>query len=210
MSTTTLEKSESLSIITTALESAHEMIQNEVGAPRATILVTRALKGAHAHFTPYTPWASGAERFNEIAFNAESFALGAEHVLGSLLHEVAHSMNHAKGVKDCSSNQYHNAHFASMAQSLGLKTSEIKGKGHAKTTLSDEGVLRWAIALAVIEQALNLTALKGGNNKPKGRNTNLLKAECGCGQSIRASRGVINSGVRCELCESTFEVEVQA
>ena len=205
MSTATIEKTESLSIITTALESAHEMIQNEVGAPRATILVTRALKGAHAHFTPYTPWASGDERFNEIAFNAESFALGAEHVLGSLLHEVAHSMNHAKGVKDCSSNQYHNAHFASMAQSLGLKTSEIKGKGHAKTALSDFGVLRWAIPLAVIEQALNLTALDlAGSRKPKGRNTNLIKAQCPCENTIRASKGVLEGGVRCDQCDCNF------
>lgn len=210
MKAATIEKVESLSLITTALEQAHEIIKNETGAPRATILVTRALKGAHAHFTHFTPWESEGVKFNEIALNAESFSLGAEHVLDSLLHEVAHSINYSKGVKDCSSNQYHNAHFARVAQSLGLETSEIKGKGHASTKLSSEAILRWSIPLAIIEQALKLTALKGDNNKPKGRNTNLLKAECGCGQSIRASRGVINSGVRCELCESTFEMEVQA
>ena len=204
MTTSTLDKSESLSIITTALESAHEIIKSETGAPRATILVTRALKGAHAHFTHFTPWESEGVKFNEIALNAESFSLGAEHVLDSLLHEVAHSINHAKGVKDCSSNQYHNAHFARVAQSLGLETSEIKGKGHAKTTLSPEAVLRWSIPLAIIEQALKITALKGGNNKPKGRNTNLIKGVCACGQSVRASMGVLNSGISCDSCASRF------
>ena len=204
MSTTTIEKSESLSIITTALESAHELIKEATGAPRATILVTRALKGAHAHFTHFTPWESEGVKFNEIALNAESFSLGAEHVLDSLLHEVAHSINFSNGVKDCSSNQYHNAHFARVAQSLGLKTEEIKGKGHAKTTLSDEAVLRWAIPLAIIEQALKLTALKGDNNKPKGRNTNLIKAQCPCENTIRASKGVLEGGVRCDMCGFTF------
>ena len=204
MITATLEKSESLSIITTALESAHEIIKEETGAPRATILVTRALKGAHAHFTHFTPWESDGVKFNEIALNAESFSLGAEHVLDSLLHEVAHSINFSKGVKDCSSNQYHNAHFARVAHSLGLVTSEIKGKGHAKTTLSTDAVLRWAIPLAIIEQALKITALKGDNNKPKGRNTNLIKAQCPCENTIRASKGVLDAGVSCDACGMQF------
>jgi hypothetical protein len=204
MSTATLEKSESLSIITTALEQAHEIIKNETGAPRATILVTRALKGAHAHFTHFTPWESEGVKFNEIALNAESFSLGAEHVLDSLLHEVAHSINFSNGVKDCSSNQYHNAHFARVAQSLGLKTEEIKGQGHAKTTLSDEAILRWSIPLAIIEQALKITALKGDNNKPKGRNTNLIKAQCPCENTIRASKGVLEGGIRCDQCDCNF------
>jgi hypothetical protein len=200
----TIEKSESLSIITTALEQAHEIIKEETGAPRATILVTRALKGAHAHFTHFTPWESEGVKFNEIALNAESFSLGAHHVLDSLLHEVAHSINYSKGIKDCSSNQYHNAHFARVAQSLGLETSEIKGKGHAATKLSDEAVLRWSIPLAIIEQALKITALKGGADKPKGRNTNLLKAVCSCGQSVRASKSVLDSGVCCYTCGMQF------
>lgn len=204
MNTSTLDKSESLSIITTALESAHEIIKNETGAPRATILVTRALKGAHAHFTHFTPWESEGVKFNEIALNAESFSLGAEHVLGSLLHEVAHSMNFAKGVNDCSSNQYHNAHFARMANSLGLNTLEIKGKGQARTELSQAGFLRWAIPLAIIEQALKITALESGSNKPKGRNTNLIKAQCPCENTIRASKGVINGGVSCDICGMQF------
>jgi hypothetical protein len=38
-------KAEALSTITKALESAHEIIKAETGAPRATLLVTRDLKG---------------------------------------------------------------------------------------------------------------------------------------------------------------------
>ena len=203
-------KAEALSTITKALESAHDLIKNETGAPRATILVTRALKGAKGHFTPYTPWQNGGESFNEIAFNLEHFATG-EQLLSTLLHEVAHSLNHMNGISDCSSNQYHNAKFKSQAEALGLKTIEIKGKGYASTELTEFGAKRWAKALKILNNALELTAMSAeGSAKPKGRNTNLLKAQCGCGQTIRASRGVINNGITCNQCETTFETEVEA
>lgn len=197
-------KAEALSTLTKALEQAHEIIKEETGAPRATILVTRALKGRKGHFTPYTPWQSGAESFNEIAFNLEHFTTGEE-ILSTLLHEVAHSMNHANGVKDCSANQYHNAKFKSQAEALGLETHEIKGKGHASTTLTAFGAKRWSKALAILTKALELTATgEGTSAKPKGRNTNLLKAMCPCEQVIRASRGVIDAGVSCDMCGMRF------
>lgn len=197
-------KAEALSIITKALEQAHDIIKAETGAPVATIMITRALKGARAHFTPYTPWQSGEAKFNEIAFNAEIFAEGAASVLGSLLHEVAHSMNHAEGVEDCSANQYHNRHFSKRAEALGLKTEKVQGKGYARTTLTELGAKRWAKALRIIDNALIITALGVGQAKPKGRNTNLLKAVCRCEQVIRASRGVIDNGVICNTCGTRF------
>lgn len=135
-------KAEALSTLTKALEIAHDLIKEETGAPRATILVTRALKGRKGHFTPYTPWKNGEESFNEIAFNLEHFST-PEQLLSTLLHEVAHSLNHKNGIEDCSSNQYHNKHFKKQAEELGLKTLEIKGKGHASTELTEFGAKRW-------------------------------------------------------------------
>lgn len=196
-------KAEALSTLTKALETAHELIKEETGAPRATILVTRALKGRKGHFTPFTPWQAGEESFHEIAFNLEHFTTGAE-LLSTLLHEVAHSLNHANGIQDCSANQYHNAKFKAQAEALGLKTIEIKGKGHASTELTEFGAKRWAKALNILTKALELTATGEGTAKPKGRNTNLLKAQCPCEQVIRASRGVIEAGVRCDSCEGQF------
>jgi len=198
-------KTEALSTITKALEQAHELIKTETGAPRATILVTRDMKGKLAHFTHYQPWEVNGEGFNEIAFTAEMFAKGGEFVLGVLLHEVAHSLNYAEGIKDCSANQYHNAKFKSRAESLGLKTVEIKGKGHAWTEITEFGVKRWAKALKVIQSALEITAISQDKAKPKSRNTNLLKAVCDCENVIRLSRGVLESGVTCNTCEEIFK-----
>lgn len=202
-------KTEALSTLTKALEQAHELIKAETGAPRVTILVTRALKGRKGHFTTYTPWQSGAESFNEIAFNLEHFTTGEE-ILSTLLHEVGHSLNHANGISDCSANGYHNGKFKAQAEALGLKTIEIKGKGYAATELTEFGAKRWSKALAILTKALELTATgEGANAKPKGRNTNLLKAVCQCDEpkTIRASRGVIDSGIRCDECQMRFSSE---
>jgi hypothetical protein len=203
-------KAEALSTITKALEQAHELIKAETGAPRATLLVTRDLKGRRGHFTPYTPWRTNEEAFSEIAFNLEHFT-SPEDLLSTLLHEVAHSLNHMNGIEDCSSNQYHNAKFKTQAEALGLKTEKSK-KGYAQTTLTEFGAKRWAKALKILAGAFDLTALATeGNSKPKGRNTNLLKAVCLCDEplTIRASRGVLDSGIRCDECGAKFQ-EVEA
>ncbi len=196
-------KAEALSTLTRALEQAHDIIKAETGAPRVTLLVTRDLKGRKGHFTPFTPWQNGEESFSEIAFNLEHFATPAE-LLSTLLHEVAHSLNHANGISDCSANQYHNAKFKKQAEELGLKTIEVKGKGHASTELTEFGAKRWDKALKILAGAFDLTAIGGAQAKKKGRNTNLIKAQCECEQIIRASASVIKAGVTCNQCETDF------
>jgi hypothetical protein len=196
-------KAEALSTITKALEQAHEIIKTETGAPRATLLVTRDLKGRKGHFTPFTPWRTDAEAFSEIAFNLEHFTT-PEELLSTLLHEVAHSMNHMNGIEDCSSNQYHNGKFKTQAEALGLKTEKTK-KGYSATTLTELGAKRWKKALAILAGAFDLVAIGNeGSAKPKGRNTNLIKATCECGNTIRLSRGVLEIGVTCNGCEGIF------
>jgi lambda repressor-like predicted transcriptional regulator len=196
-------KAEALSTLTKALEQAHEIIKAETGAPRATLLVTRDLKGRRGHFTPYTPWRTEDEVFNEIAFNLETFT-SAEDLFSTLLHEVAHSLNHANGIEDCSSNQYHNAKFKTQAEALGLKTEKTK-KGYSSTSLTDFGAKRWAKALKIVATAYDLTALGGESAKPKGRNTNLIKAQCDCENTIRLSRTVLEIGVTCNQCEEIYK-----
>ena len=200
-------KAENLSTLAIALEKAHALIKEETGAPRATILVTRDLKGRKGHFTHYTPWTTtGGEEFHEIAFNLEHFTTPQE-LLSTLLHEVAHSINFTNGIKDTSANSYHNAKFKTQAEALGLKTEEIlKGKGHHATTLTELGAKRWKKALLILEKALELTATSSeGSSKPKGRNTNLIKATCECENVIRLSRGVLEIGVTCNACETIFK-----
>lgn len=198
-------KVENLSTLTVALEKAHQIIKEETGAPSVTILVTRNLKGRKGHFTPFTPWSSNeGQSFNEIAFNLEHFSTGEE-LLSTLLHEVAHSLNFKNDIKDVSANQYHNAKFKSQAEELGLKTDKDRKGSVITTGLTELGLKRWKKALTILTDALALTATGEGAEKPKGRNTNLIKAECGdCGNVIRLSRSVLESGVICKACETEF------
>lgn len=200
------EKTESLSIITKALEEAHEIIRKETGAPRAVIVVGRSAK-VHGHFTPYTPWQSEADSFHEIFLSASSFTRGARATLGTLLHETAHSIDNAEGVKGVTGDGYHNAKFKQRAEGLGLTITQAGRIGWSGTEVSDECAERWSHALRLIEEALLLTADSGEQAKPKGRNKNLLVAECDCGNKIRLSAKTLEEcAPRCQNCFHDFTV----
>lgn len=203
MSTATLTKTENLSGIVTALESAHALIQEKTGAPRATILVTRKTGRTMGHFTHAKLWKSGEESFHEIMVSANYFERGARAVLGTLLHEIAHSLDLQNGIQGVTGDGYHNRKFKATAEALGLTITQAKGIGWSVTEVSDECATRWADALALIENALALMADSESAGKTKGRNKNLLKAVCDC-SSIRASATVIEQGVTCNKCGQVF------
>jgi hypothetical protein len=197
---------ENLSTITKALEEAHAIIAEETGAPRATIVTGRSAK-VHGHFTPWTPWASGGESFHEIFITIAKRE--AREILGTLLHETAHSIDNKEGVKGTSGDGYHNQKFKARAESLGLTITQAPRIGFSVTTVTDECATRWAEPLRLIEEALRLTADNdGGTAKPKGRNKNLPVAKCECGESIRLSLKTLEKCKPiCQECETEFKVE---
>lgn len=206
MNATTDTRTESLSVITKALEEAHEMIREATGAPRATILVTRKTGNVAGHFTLWQPWSDGERGFHEIMISAEHLARGARATLGTLLHEVAHSLDMQAGIKGTSGDGYHNRKFALTAEALGLKITQAPRIGWSVTEVPDACAERWADALAVIEEGLRLTAQTEGK-RPKGRNKNLPVAECACGGKIRASLTVLEQcAPKCTSCDTYFEV----
>lgn len=206
MSTTTDARTESLSVITRALEEAHEIIRQKTGAPRATILVTRKTGNVMGHFTNWQPWSDGERGFHEIMISAEHLARGPRAVLGTLLHEVAHSLDMQAGIKGTSGDGYHNRKFALTAEALGLIITQAPRIGWSVTEVPDSCADRWADALAIIEEGLRLTAQTEGK-RPKGRNKNLPVAECGCGGKIRASLTVLEQCTPvCQNCGDAFEI----
>lgn len=199
----TLTKTENLSGIVSALEQAHAMIQEKTGAPRATILVTRKTGRTMGHFTHAKLWKAGDEAFHEIMISANYFERGARAVLGTLLHETAHSLDLQNGIQGVTGDGYHNKKFKETAEALGLTITQAKGIGWSVTEVSDACAERWAEALALIENALALMADSEQAKKTGGRNKNLLKAVCKC-SSIRASATVIENGVTCNKCGEVF------
>ena len=197
------EKKENLSTITQALEQAHAIISKETGAPRAVIVIGRSSK-VHGHFTFSKVWNNEGEEFHEIFLAASSFDRGARATLGTLIHEVAHSLNHQNGIKDISGDQYHNKDFKRTAEALGLEIGQVKGKGWTDTQVPDSCVTRWQAAYDLIEEALKLTARADTTGK-KARNKNLKSVSCECGQKMRISAKSLEiSAPFCQACETSF------
>lgn len=73
----------------------------------------------------------------EINLSAEYLSRGANGVLETLLHEMAHFFNAVNNIKDCSSGQYHNKHFKRAAEQFGLKVERSGNRGYAYTSLTE-------------------------------------------------------------------------
>ena len=73
----------------------------------------------------------------EINLSAEYLARGANAILETLLHEMAHYHNAINNIKDCSSGQYHNKHFKKAAEMFGLKVVREGNKGYCRTSLTE-------------------------------------------------------------------------
>ena len=205
MNTETLTKTERLSVIVAALESAHAVIQEKTGAPRATINVARKTGRTMGHFTHAKMWKAGEESFHEIMISANYFERGARAVLGTLLHEVAHSIDLQNGIQGTSGDGYHNQKFKATAESLGLTITQAKGIGWSVTEVSDACAERWAEALALIENGLALMADAEQGKKAGGRNKNLKVASCRCGEKIRLSASVLEKcAPMCNACGCKF------
>lgn len=173
-----------------------------------------------------TPLKTVEKGFHEIMVSGENLRRGARAVFGTTAHETAHAFNIVKGIKDVDSNGRHNKKFQATAERVfGLtitKVSESIGWSH--TEVSDECATRWAECIAKLDEAIavvsgtpvggggsfggfgGLFGGLGGGTAPKGRNKNLLKAECPCGGTIRASLKTLAKGVVCGECEEAYTV----
>jgi hypothetical protein len=148
-------------------------------------------------------------------------------VATTLLHEAAHVRNLAAGVLDTDVNGRHSRKFADTAEAHGLKVEQAGWHGWTLTTMTAEGRKSWAAMIKVIEAGLAKAAAaatpvrkitppapaKGGKapkpvTPPKRGDRNLPKATCACGNSIRASWGVLEaSQPTCQACGEPFTVE---
>lgn len=173
-----------------------------------------------------TPLKTVEHGLHEIMVSAENLRRGGRAVFGTVAHETAHALNIVKGVRDVDSNGRHNKKFKATAEgAFGLtitKVSESIGWSH--TEVSEECATRWAECIAKIDEAIAVVGQAhasrsgggfsiggmfgglGGGTAPKGRNKNLLKAECGCGKSIRVSRTNLAYVGACRACGEDFTV----
>jgi hypothetical protein len=182
--------------------------------PNIVVVINRddSKKGTvkYGHITTAPAWATtDGEGFLEIVLTGEGLTRGGRATAGTLLHEMAHAYNIAKGVKDCdASNGRHNKNFKNTAEQVfGLTITEDGSRGWSHTEVSEQCAETWADMIARLDRAISLVScvLKTGE-KEKKRNKNLLVGICSCAepQKIRASAKVLMGGVTCDECEQHF------
>lgn len=166
--------------------------------------------------------AKGIATVHEVVVVAEHLNRSPEDIVETLLHEAAHAMNFQRGIKDCSSNQYHNQRFKAAAEELGLVVQQVPHYGFARTSLPPETAASYteetaALAIALLHRRAIVLAPAtpptpptggddGGNGEDKDNSKGrMIKAVCKCGYIIRASRKVLSATtVSCSGCGGPF------
>jgi hypothetical protein len=136
----------------------------------------------------------------------EGLDRGSVDVFGTLLHEAAHALAHARGLHDTSrQGRYHNRRFAQLGDELGLQVEHHAQLGWSLTSLRASTIIAYDSALADLERALLAHRLRERPSPPRAPNRSGAVAMCACGRRIRIAPGVLALGpVLCGVCVQPF------
>lgn len=114
--------------------------------------------------------------------NLNTYYLKENNPFEVLAHETAHFINYLKGVKDCSSNQYHNKKFKAVAEMLFLKVD--KGKKGYNITSETEEFNKIIEEFKPNKEVFNIFQQIGTKKPSKTRNKLFM---CSCGVKVRCA-----------------------
>lgn len=174
-------------------------------------------------------WIADGNIRGEVLLAGEALHLSPHHVFEVLLHEAAHGLNAARGVKDSSrGGRYHNARFKATAEEVGLAVAMMPPHGWARTNLQPSATARYASEIGRLGEAMRIARRlsadvqvgelgddkhdgqdhrdAGGSGRAKPR-----PATCGCGRRMRMAPSVLAQGpVVCGVCGQDFTIETSA
>lgn len=177
-------------------------------------------------------WLADGEVRGEVLLAGEALHLAPSEVFEVLLHEAAHGLNAARGIKDTSrGGRYHNQRFAATAREVLLTVKALPPYGLARTVLSDNASARYENTIARLSEAMRIVrqlernvgigieegqggvggrldgaGRAGDDNRPRGP----LTATCECGRRLRMAPGVFAAGpVLCGRCGAEFNAPAE-
>lgn len=161
------------------------------------------------HFAAMRWQREEGEQLAEIFVGGEGLRRGPGEVLATLLHEAAHSLAHARGIKDTSrQGRYHNTKFKTLAEELGIEVTKDPRIGWSPTTLPEATRSQYAATIAALGEALRLyraVEVTGAEKKPAPP-----ACVCDCGRRIRVAPSVLAAGpITCGVCDTDFAPEQQ-
>lgn len=224
-----MDENLSVALISALAEIWSTIQKHHPDVPPVVLLPAPAQRGRMnvlGHFAALR-WRSKKEKggnYHEVVVVAEHLNRSAESVTETLLHEAAHAMNFARGIKDCTKSQYHNLRYKVAAEEVGLVVEQVRHYGWALTSMPVETVFRYRKEILALESVLvhrhtvRIAAAtkgdkdgddegdEGRDTKPIGR---LRKATCSCSPSfiIRVSRKTIEeTTILCGSCGEPFRI----
>ena len=188
------------------------IVKRHPDVPAAVIVVASGTDGHKVsearwgHFAALR-WVQGDASLPEVLVAGEGLALGAEHVLETLLHEAGHGLADVRKIVDTSrQGRYHNRRFQALAEELGLAVKSDGNYGWSLTSLTDATRLQYQHALTRLDLALTLYR-RAERPSDTGRSTssNLLVCTCACPRKIRVAAGTLAAGpITCGICTQEF------
>jgi hypothetical protein len=146
----------------------------------------------------------------EVLVRGEGLQRGPIDVLGTLLHEAAHGLAHARELSETSrQGRYHNRRYAILAGELGLDVAHVQPIGWSATSVPEPTAARYVEVLAELAAALVLWR-RAEQTSPAGpgRSRNPLACSCACGRRIRVARSVLElAPILCAACAQPFQPE---
>ena len=171
-------------------------------------------------------WVADGQPRGEVLLAGEALHLEPGRVFEVLLHEAAHGINAARGVKDTSrGGRYHNKEFAKTAQQVLLRVRSMPPYGLAATSLTPDALERYGATIDRLGDAMRIArqlrqglqvgtdsgeiegeGKTGGKGSEQGQpKSGSTAASCGCGRKMRMAPSTLAAGpVVCGLCGSEF------
>jgi DnaJ domain len=180
--------------------------------PPAVIIIASGTDGKNPRWGHHAPgrWNVAGQQYAEVMISGEGLRRTPDEVLGTLLHEAAHALAHARGIKDTSrQGRYHNKHYKTCAEQLGLAVTHDDRHGWATTTITDVTKIAYARQLRDLTEAMTLWRHGETTTGPTARrNTNLIAAVCPCGRSIRVAASTLaEAPITCQACDQDFQAK---
>jgi hypothetical protein len=152
-------------------------------------------------------WQVADQRRAEVLVSGEGLHRGPVDVLGTLLHEAAHGLADARGVKDTSrQGRYHNHRYARLASEVGLQVACDPATGWSQTTIPEALAEVYADMLADLAAALGLWRYAEQQHPTATGSRNLLACQCSCGRKLRVAKATLEQApIVCGACDEPFE-----
>ena len=201
----------SASVLVQVLEEAWLAIRRRHPEIPAVVIIvasgTETRQPRWGHFASGRWYVEASERA-EVMISGEALRLTPPEVLAVVLHEAAHALAHARGIKDTSrQGRYHNKHFKTCAEELGLAVEHDQRNGWSASKITHDTEQAYEAQLTALAEAMTLWRRSEATTGPgTRRSTNLLAAVCSCGRSIRVAASTLaEAPITCQACDGDFQ-----